>query len=368
MAFGFFLFSLLMRNMKLSIPYIPDTDYTDYLQTKIFFLESVYFTLHCVPALDSRIRVSSRDIQTLARGLSSFSRIKKYCLLNTRFIHPDLYLNKDFLTRILDQMEALRQICGLDGVVFTDFYLIQGLSCTGHPVVSELEAIPGVNSMIDNAQKALAILDMIETTRFAPPGKIILDRALNRDLEKLEATVQALKSAVSGIKIELLANEGCMYQCPFKPAHDAQISLSNTGLVRETTHRLNQELGCHAFFHGRGHQFLKSPFIRPEDLYRYNSLADSIKLCGRTLGKRFLMRCTDAYAEGSFDGNLFDLMDAAHFLSAFYFLDNKKLDPGFFQALTSCTKNCRSCTLCADRFSSAARKNNLLLQPYEETQ
>ena len=358
----------LTTKMKLSVPYIPDIDYSGYLQTKVSFLESVYFSLDSGPVLDSRIRFSSADIQTLAQGLSPFSGIKKYCLLNSRFICPDFYMSRSFLSQTLDKLETLYDACGLDGIVATDFYLINGLSRTDHPLVSRIEVLPGVNSMIDSPHKALALLEIIENTRFKPPGKLILDRSLNRDLQKLETAVLGIKSAYPDMGIELLANEGCIYQCPFKFTHDAQISLSNTGLVRETTHKLNQELGCQAYFHDHGHKFLKSPFIRPEDLVQYENLADSVKLCGRTLGRRFLIRCVDAYAKGSFDGNLLDLMDAASFLAASYQIDNKKLDPGFFTTLTSCTKECKCCNLCADLFSFAARNSNLILKPYKDCQ
>ncbi|WP_022664389.1 hypothetical protein [Desulfospira joergensenii] len=352
--------------MKLSIPYISSPDYSDYLQTKLPFLESIYFSLGSGPVLDSRIRISSLDIQTLARELSPFSRTKKYCLLNTRFVRPGLYMDKGFLTQALDKIEILHETCGLDGIVFTDFYLLKGLDRTGHPIVPRLEALPGVNCMIDTSQKAFAFMEMIETTRFKLPGKIILDRSLNREPKKLASTVRDIKAARPHIKIELLANEGCIYQCPFKLGHDAQISLSNTGLVRETTYRLNQELGCHAYFHDHGHRFLKSPFIRPEDLPHYSDLADSVKLCGRTLGRRFLIRCIEAYIDRSFDGNLLDLMDAANFLSGFYHMDNKKLDPDFFKTLTSCTKDCKCCNLCTELFSGATVKNKPILQPYED--
>ena len=352
--------------MKLSVPYIPDPEYSDYLLTKIPLLESLYFSLGSGPVLDSRIRFSSLDARSLAQGLLPFPRVKKYCLLNSRFIRPDLCLDPSFLTQTLDSLEILFNTCGLTGIVFTDFYFLNGLAQTGHPVLSKIEALPGVNCMIDNSQKALALLEMIEATPFIPPGKIVLDRSLNRDLPGLATTVQGIKSLYPKVRIEVLANEGCIFQCPFKPAHDAQISLSNTGLVRETTCRLNQRLGCHAYFHEHGHRFFKSPFIRPEDLHYYKGLADSAKLCGRTLGRRFLIPCMDAYLEQSFDGNLLELMDAAHFLSGLYKVDNKKLDPGFFNTLTSCTKECKYCRLCENLFSRTARTNKTILKPYEE--
>ena len=186
---------------------------------------------------------------------------------------------------------------GVHGIVFSDLYLANALDRTGHEIISRLEAVPGVNLMLDTPDKVFSCLEFIETTRFAAPGRLIPDRSLNRDPHRLRHLYTTVKAACPDIFIELLANEGCVYHCPFKPAHDAHIALSNTGLVRESTWKINQTLGCHAYFNAHPHKFLKSPFIRPEDLTHYRGMADGIKLCGRTRGTAFLQQCIRAYAD-----------------------------------------------------------------------
>lgn len=165
-----------------------------------------------------------------------------------------------------------------------------------------------------------------------------------------------------------MANEGCIYHCPFKPAHDAHIALSNTGLVREATFRMNQTLGCHAYFNTHPHRLLKSPFIRPEDLNHYRGMADGIKLCGRTLGPAFLKRCIRAYGDRTFEGNLLALMDASGFMADRVHIPNPALGPDFFTTLTSCTKQCKGCKICPSIFKQIAATKPVGLSSYEDIQ
>lgn len=192
------------------------------------------------------------------------------------------------------------------------------------------------------------------------------DRALNRNPEKLAALSKAVKAHSPDIRIDLLANEGCMYQCPFKLGHDAHIALSNTGLVKETTFRMNQNLGCQPYYGSRPHAFLKSPFIRPEDIHHYQSIADGIKLCGRTRGLGFLKRCISAYTQRYYDGNLIDLMDTPEMLAQQWHIDNSRLGTQFFNTLTTCTKICETCRICFDIFNQSSWKKELTFRSYKE--
>jgi len=277
--------------MKLSVPFIPYEKYTNFLKNETLNIESVYFSLFSGPILDSRMRFRQVGITDLAAGLKDLGPVKKYCLLNSRFIHPGLYHDSVFLNQTLDQLECLVMNSGITGIVFSDAYLLTALSKTKREIIPCLEAVPGINCMIDCAQKAFCFFDMIEQTNFKQPGKIVLDRSLNRDRTSLEKTSTEIKKKAGNIKIELLANEGCIYHCPFKFTHDAQISLANTGFAPDQTFQTNQTVGCHAYFLKTPAAFFKSPFIRPEDIHAYSQTADTIKLCGRTLGLNFLFNC-----------------------------------------------------------------------------
>ncbi|MBU1343395.1 MAG: hypothetical protein KKE44_01080 [Proteobacteria bacterium] len=352
--------------MKLSVPFIPDEKYTDFLKNKTLNIESIYFSLHSGQVLDSRLRFKETGLHELSKGLQALGSVKKYCLLNSRFIHPGLYNDKLFLNQVLDKLEFLVSHSTITGIVFSDAYFLNAMAATKRDVISCLEAVPGINCMIDSSQKAVSFFEIIEQTGFKLPGKIVLDRSLNRNLKQLEKTGNKIKQQYSPIKIELLANEGCIYYCPFKFAHDAQISFSNLRITTDKTLRTNQRIGCHAHFFKTPENFLKSPFIRPEDMDRYKGMADSIKLCGRTLGINFLFNCIEAYIKKSYKGNLFNLMDAAYWLSDLYHIKNKNLDPGFFNTLTGCTKDCKRCNICQDLFIKTAKKKSLEIKNYKD--
>lgn len=354
--------------IKLSVPFILDKNYTQFLMAKKACLESIYFGLTSGPILDSRVRFSHLDLSSFIQRLMPLKKTKKYCLLNTRFIRPDLYTDTKFLTHLLDTIERLHDACQINGIVISDFYLVNALAGTGHDMVPLLEAVPGINCMLDSFQKVLSHMEMIENAGFKLPEKLILDRSLNRDPDRLNTLVNAIKALYPNMKIELLANEGCLDHCPFKFSHDAQIALSNSGLAKENTHAINQTIGCHAYFHQHPEKILASPFIRPEDMHHYKGTADTLKICGRTLGPRFLTRCITAYWRQSFDGNLLELMDATHFLSAFFHLPNKQLGPDFFKTITTCTKVCKKCKVCHDLFLVNSKKKSITLKPFKDCQ
>lgn len=352
--------------MKLSVPFIPDETYTDFLKINMRHIESVYFSFHQGPVLDARMRFHHTPLMELAKMIEQLGPAKKYLLLNSRFIDPKFFLDKSFLNKTMDRMEMLSKESGLSGFVFSDAYLLKALASTGRGIISSLEAVPGVNCMLDSADKAAAFLELIEAEGFKIPGKLIPDRSLNRDPDALSKMVRKIKSIYKNIKIELLANEGCIYHCPFKLAHDAQISFSNMGHTPDTTYAMNHHLGCHSYFFNTPWRFLTSPFIRPEDTDAYSGLADTLKICGRTLGRKFLIQCIRAYIEKKFTGNLLDLMDAANWLGDLYDIDNQKIDKTFFKHVSNCTKGCKECSICSEFFLKAAKKKSIGLKSYKD--
>ena len=357
--------------MKLSVPFIADLDYARFLAGHRSRISSIYFPLPSGPVTDARVRLSDDLVsgtRKICANLSGLKAIDKYIIMNTRFITPQVYTDHMILSGILNDIAHLDNAVGIKGIVLSDMYLLRALDRTGHEIIPDLEAVPGINAMLDSPEKIFAFFELLDLCRFKFPARIVPDRALNRNPGRLAALSKAVKDFNPDIRIELLANEGCIHQCPFKPSHDAHIALSNTGLVKENTFQMNQTIGCQDYFNLRPHGFLKSPFIRPEDIHHYQGIADGIKLCGRTRGVRFLKRCIRAFIDGSFDGNLLDLMDTPEVLARQYHIDNIRLGDQFFTTLTSCTKTCKPCRICAELFNRASWKKELTFESYKEFQ
>ena len=340
--------------MLLDVPLIPDDGYAAFLAERADRLCSVHFSLSSPYMQDARQRLAEMDTAGLLAGLDALDGVDKYVLMNGRLHAPERYFDASGLDRAAGLLEELQSEAGLKGVVFADGYFLNALSDCCPDVAAQLEAVPSINCMLDSPEKVFATLDMVERTRFRPPSRLVLDRSLNRDLRRLEAVAAQVRRACPDMRLLLMANEGCLYQCPFKPAHDAHISLVNEGLCGERTFAVNRDFGCVQRMLSDPGSLLASPFIRPEDLAQYAGLADGIKICGRNRGADFLMRAVSAYADGRYAGNLLDLMDTMGDLADRVRIPNPVLPPDFARRVTACDKRCSACGWCAEVMDAVA--------------
>jgi len=344
--------------LPLDVPFIPDGEYPDFLAGHADALTSVHFSLHDPSVADARQLMDRHDRKTILSGLRKLDGVAKFVLMNTRLHAPEKYFDTSGLDTTARRLETLLDSAGLNGIIFADPYFLQAFSDSQPDIAARLEAIPSVNALLDSADRAFAMLDMIAGTAFKPPTRLVLDRSLNRDTKRLEETSARLREACPDMKLHLLANEGCLLQCPYKPAHDAHIALVNEGLCSERTFAMNRDFGCIRRLLDDPGSMLASPFIRPEDMERYEPHVDGIKLCGRNRGAAFLKRTLKAYLAGKYRGNLLDLMDAMGDLSDRVDIPNHKLPDDFAALVTACAKDCRKCGWCAARMKTIASRTD----------
>ncbi|EGB15347.1 hypothetical protein DND132_2142 [Pseudodesulfovibrio mercurii] len=333
--------------MLLDVPFLPHDDYVTFLRERSDRLASVHFSLGDPRVSDARQRLGTEHVEAVVRGLNRLPGVDRFLLMNGRVHRPERYFDRADLDRAADLMERLADEAGLTGVIFADPYYLQALSDARPGVCERLEAVPSVNAVPDTPAKVFAQLDMIAGTAFRQPSRLVADRALNRDLDGLSALAHGLRARHVDVRLFLLANEGCLYQCPYKPAHDAHLALVVEGLCGDRTFALNRELGCVRRMLEEPGLMLASPFIRPEDAGRYEGLVHGLKICGRNRGADFLLRAVAAYVEERYVGNLLDLMDAMGDLADRVHIPNHGLPADFFEQVTACDKACRACGLCA---------------------
>lgn len=351
----------------LNVPFLPEERYIDFLGSCAKDLDSVHFSLVHGRALDSRIRIE--PLSALEDTLSGLARLrgpKKYALLNSRFYTPELLTDHTTIQPVLRVLEHCLQRGVIDGIVYCDHYLLQVLADEGPDIAAQLEAVPSANTMLDSCHKIEAQLSYISETGFKLPGKIILDRSLNRNLDQLAAIALKIHHQFPTINIEVLANEGCLPYCPFKLSHDSYIALANID-GRNQTHVINCDIGCIRLLDEQPHRLLQSPFIRPEDLDLYLFHVDTIKLCGRTLGADFLINAISAYRARRYEGNLLDLMDALSWLANRLYVDNRMLSFDFANMLSQCDNRCDHCGFCKELFDSISRPLPLVIRDQRAT-
>ncbi len=350
--------------IKLDVPFLPDPQYIALLNSFENTLYSVHFSLFQEQVPDGRHRPYSIKTEALSNSLSALAGPTKYALLNSRFYSPEFYQSGEELRLLLSCLEHLLNEGNLSGITIVDFYLLEAISHASQEIAKELEAVPGINCMLDSFDRIASYLTAIERSNFNLPTKLNLDRSLNRDLGTLREIAARCKKQYPKAQLTLLANEGCLARCPFKFSHDAHIAFANSNPWGNETYRMNKDLGCIRTLKEHPEEILQSPFIRPEDVKEYEGVVDVIKLCGRTLGQKFLMRAVRAYSEKEYSGNLFDLLDTQDWQAEQTHLANEDFPDDFFRQLTECGQECSSCNFCKNLFNRLARIKELNLKDY----
>jgi len=184
--------------------------------------------------------------------------------------------------------------CGVSGVTVAHPVLLQFVKREFPDFRLNVSLIAGVDTVAAARKFEDLGVDVINLNPFT----------INRDFESLRAIRQAVRC-----ELELYANIPCLDHCPRRVAH------------YEYSGRASQETGnpdisqdpflmrCSYTFLSEPFEFLRSPFIRPEDVSAYREAGlDILKLSDRTESTEFLLKTARAYAGEKYEGNLFDLI------------------------------------------------------------
>lgn len=167
-------------------------------------------------------------------------------------------------------------------------------------------------------------------------------RDLQRDLAALGKVSEWCRA--HGKKLGLLANSGCLRNCPYQTfhdnlvAHDAEVR-ENANVPDFLPHLCWKRLRKRENLS----DFLRASWIRPEDVTLYAPHVDVIKLATRRHpAVRMILA---AYTSGHFDGNVLNLTEPCFAgLAAPFILDNRRLT--FDDLPGRCADSCRHCGKC----------------------
>ncbi len=158
---------------------------------------------------------------------------------------------------------------------------------------------------------------------------ITLHQSVNRDLEKLKKHIKIAHKY--RIKVELLANEICLYKCPRMKEHYAYLGrVSQLGFDTHTEF----EIWCDKIRGKNPIEFLNACWIRPEDVDLYEKLGvDILKIAGRGETTEYLKKVTKFYMERKSPKNIMELFYPNWWTgNKKPFVDKEKLD-GFIKYL-----------------------------------
>ncbi len=180
---------------------------------------------------------------------------------------------------------------------------------------------------------------------------------IRRDIQRNIGRVREIRGYCdeNGKTLHMLANSGCLYDCPFQTFHDNAVA-HGSGIEKKENVPARYPAACWRFFSERPnrHKVLQNTWIRPEDIHRYFPFFDTVKLATR-------MHCNprmvlEAYSSGRHYGNLLDLMEPSYSpLFAPGIIDNRSFPGDWFDKTSSCTRECGRCGYCAETFDKVLK-------------
>ena len=192
-----------------------------------------------------------------------------------------------------------------------------------------------------------------------------MQREFNRDFEQ----IRRLKAwcEAHGKELKLLANSGCLYACAFHTFHDNLVA-HESEIVRNGNAMSKHPSPCWDYMHARTRveaaaAFLRSSWIRPEDIRHYEDLFAEMKLATRMHSNA--RRVVLAYTRQRFHGNLLDLTEPS-FSRRFvtHILDAQKCPEDWFEQTSRCGHRCEQCNYCLEAAKKMLTSKQELLDMY----
>lgn len=275
-------------------------------------------------------------------------------------IGPDLLLNANCYGKDSISAEFEHEICSvLSALEAAD--VLPSVVTTTSPFAAEvvkkhypsMEIRASVNMRIGTVQAMKYASSLFDS--------FYIQRDFQRDIEYVKKVSAWCKD--NGKKLCMLANSGCLRFCPGQSFHDNLIAHASE--VRETKNLPGFDPHtCWRLYKDETNrpEILKSTFIRPEDLYRYEGLVDVVKLATRQHSHP--AGVVGAYTAGTWNGDLLELFEPG-FSPVFYpfYLDNSLVPEDFFEKTSHCTFGCTDCGYCEEVYRKILKNYETDLGP-----
>lgn len=281
-------------------------------------------------------RCMEADLEVLSRAGLSFN------LLLNGGCYGERSLARSFFTEVCEAVDEVSGRFGLCSVTTTSPVLAH-LIKENFP---RLEVRASVNMEIGTVE-AMEYLG-------GDFDSFYIRREWNRNLPALRELSAWCRE--HGKKCFLLANSGCLNFCPSRQFHDNLVA-HERGIM---------QMDNAVVFHGICRDYLRREkdrsvllrrlsFIRPEDTGLYEEVTSAMKLATRV--NPAPERILRAYAQGTYAGNLLDLLEPDYAGELYpLMIENGKLPADFGERVAGCGQVCgrAPCTYCRDAFEGAA--------------
>lgn len=306
------------------------------------FVDELYGQITDAPILESG-RVTSTIPQVTFKELEQYVKeCNKYKIKFNYTLNPSCMGNFEFtnigIKTIIGFIKKLREI-GIVDITVT--------------IPALMELIQSVSK--DFKIKASAICEIINPTKAIFYQNIGVDKiVLDPDITRNFGVLKNIRKVFKG-KIEIIANNVCLKNCPYKKFHynhDSHCIEKDPNIILDYyTNRCSLQKASNF------ENPIKLNWIRPEDLSFYTDIGiQYFKIQGRqNIIKGDIIRTLEAYMSMNYEGNLFDLITIfAQYNSFQVYIDNKKLK-GFLRPFATgkltCEDICEECRYCYNYMS-----------------
>lgn len=334
--------------MKFNIGYPtkPHPEFIERILERCRSINEVYFAFGGIPSgrgkqtagnlFEMPWEAQSRQLEDLKR--LSDAGISLDLLLNGNCYGSDA-LARSFFLKLGDTIDWLAQRFRL-AVITTSSPTIAKFV---HDNFSEIEVRASVNLGIGTPAAIDATAELFDS--------FYLKREFNRNFSEIRRIKNHCKHLGKGLY--LLANSGCMNECPFRTFHDNLVAHEEE--IARTDNAYTYKSLCR--------EYLKNPehyvsivrdmnYIRPEEIVLYENNFSSVKLATRVSENP--LRILDAYLDAGYTGAVTDLLEPDNGVSLQpTLIDNSRFPKGFAEHVGNCDKNCEDCAYCRSVYEKA---------------
>lgn len=226
---------------------------------------------------------------------------------------------------------------GADGVMVANPYIVEMTRKRYPELPVRIAPVANVDSV-----------DKVRFYRELGVTAIHLPEYVNRDFRLLKGLARQ-----AGCELAVTVNLACLLRCPLRDYHANFLSHASGGSGKVC--HLDYSLAkCTQMKAASPVELIRAPWIRPEDLGRYEELGiQHFQIAGLEQDGEWVLRAVAAYAGRSYAGNLNDLLTVLDTPASFgqppVHLDNTALD-GFLDYFytSDCRLGCAGCDHCEE--------------------